>query len=949
MKTSVAFLLGILTIFVLALLLPNYFFPYDLLKNLPSFNEDGWERPKNSLLADPVFQFEPWRHYAKERIGKGEFPLWNNLNGNGVPFFANPQTAVFFPLNFIYYIFPVKFSLYFIPFLKLYLLGFFSYLYLKSLKCFSSVCFFGAVGIVFAGFSMVWWQWPHVNVFMFFPLILFITEKLHSIKENAHRFYVLLAIVYLIAILGGHPETLFQIVTIHLPYLFFRFWKTKRRIIPIVLSIAFGFLLGSISLLPFIEYLLQSSILENRLLEKTLYLPLGSFLLNFVPFLLGAPHLEFYRPFNFQTNFQETIGGYTGPSILITALIGVVLFFKKDINIRFWTILTIILWLVSYGIWPMSFIGSLPIFSVSANNRLIGFAGFGLAVIFSLAIQRLIKKDLLTADLYKKWFGIGVRLLFLLTLAIIFSTYFLRFNETLKLIHFLSFLKAHILYMIMTTFLFLGMLFFPLKTGNLRAIKFFLLIIIVLFQTAVLFFGYNPIIKKDDYYPKTNLIKFLQALPRGPILEVGNPSLPADINLIFGLESSQGNDSLGIKSYKNAFDKAFPIKNQWGSVDRVDPGSLKSFGIRYLISDYNLNLTQDIIYSAKNTRLKPLDKNHPLLVEFKANSNYIGGIRVLTANFNRLNTCALYFKIKNKITLKEVASKNASCLDIRDWMYYAVDFPKVSLDGGKDYILAIGSDDASEQNSISLWGDKNNVPFVELFYEPNDKKDFYKLLYKSKNNYLWEVPDYKKFELDGSYSLLFEKPEEVQLLVKAEKPTDLLVKKTYYPGWEAEIDGRKVKLEKINPFMILGIPQGEHLVKIVYRPASFLLGMGITALTFLILFVYFIRQEKKKIFWKKFCKKTDNLAFKIRKNISWWQHATVFLIGIITSVGLFTIIVKLINFQFKMPYATAINWNTAYQYPKQQDYFYFFLGFPFVLIATLIIWIFWLWKKIKNT
>ena len=45
----------------------------------------------------PTLQFIPWRHYAWTLLREGVFPLWNPLNGLGTPLMANYQLALFYP------------------------------------------------------------------------------------------------------------------------------------------------------------------------------------------------------------------------------------------------------------------------------------------------------------------------------------------------------------------------------------------------------------------------------------------------------------------------------------------------------------------------------------------------------------------------------------------------------------------------------------------------------------------------------------------------------------------------------------------------------------------------------------------------------------------------------------------------------------------------------------
>ena len=55
----------------------------------------------NQILsgADAMNYFYPYRAYAAHSIRSGQVPLWNPYLFLGVPFLANPQTAVFYPPN----------------------------------------------------------------------------------------------------------------------------------------------------------------------------------------------------------------------------------------------------------------------------------------------------------------------------------------------------------------------------------------------------------------------------------------------------------------------------------------------------------------------------------------------------------------------------------------------------------------------------------------------------------------------------------------------------------------------------------------------------------------------------------------------------------------------------------------------------------------------------------
>ena len=58
---------------------------------------------KNFLITDPIRQQIPWKKLVIDDWKKGKVPVWNPYNFSGAPLLANFQSAVFSPLNFLYF------------------------------------------------------------------------------------------------------------------------------------------------------------------------------------------------------------------------------------------------------------------------------------------------------------------------------------------------------------------------------------------------------------------------------------------------------------------------------------------------------------------------------------------------------------------------------------------------------------------------------------------------------------------------------------------------------------------------------------------------------------------------------------------------------------------------------------------------------------------------------
>ncbi|MGA2091376.1 MAG: hypothetical protein ABSH12_07975, partial [Endomicrobiales bacterium] len=85
------------------------------------------------FLRDLTYIFHPWKTVAAELLQKGEMPLWNPYVYCGMPFLANWQTAVFYPLSLPFYFFSFVTALKLFQTAHLLVAGIFAYLWSRSI------------------------------------------------------------------------------------------------------------------------------------------------------------------------------------------------------------------------------------------------------------------------------------------------------------------------------------------------------------------------------------------------------------------------------------------------------------------------------------------------------------------------------------------------------------------------------------------------------------------------------------------------------------------------------------------------------------------------------------------------------------------------------------------------------------------------------------------------
>ena len=81
------------------------------------------------------------------------------------------------------------------------------------------------------------------------------------------------------------------------------------------------------------------------------------------------------------------------------------------------------------------------------------------------------------------------------------------------------------------------------------------------------------------------------------------------------------------------------------------------------------------------------------------------------------------------------------------------------------------------------------------------------------------------------------KPNDIKIQVMSPQPGFLVLTDTYYPGWNAYINGTKVDIFRANyAFRAIKIDPGNHYIEFKYEPISVYLG-GIISLISLLIFL----------------------------------------------------------------------------------------------------------------
>lgn len=185
---------------------------------------------KYAIPWDMIDYYYPSQFYSIESIKNGSLPFWNPHILSGFPSLADPENAVFYPLNIVLYLFSLgsPLSLKALEtFLALhyFLTGLFMWIFLRSLPLKRFAALSGAIIYMFSGYLAAHAQ--HLGPIMastWIPLILYYCRK--SILEKDNKHMVKAGLCLGIQILAGYPQTTFSTLLTLLLYLG---WHSIKR------------------------------------------------------------------------------------------------------------------------------------------------------------------------------------------------------------------------------------------------------------------------------------------------------------------------------------------------------------------------------------------------------------------------------------------------------------------------------------------------------------------------------------------------------------------------------------------------------------------------------------------------------------------------------------------------------------------------------------------------
>jgi len=347
--------------------------------------------PGNPQLTDVTLALHPFLLYAWQEIARGHFPLWNPYAFAGVPFFANPNTALLFPLTALGYVLPAAVALTLMSILKLSIAGLGMYWFLRGLPTAPLPALTGAVAFMLSGQLIVWLQYTVGTTVIFLPLLFGVVDRLR--RDASRRWAPTLALVVALDVFAGYPQGAFLGVAAATAWAVYRAGSTAagiRFLLRFVAGVTLGLGLAAVQIFPFIEYMRESAVLAYRTeWLPLLALPFRAAMTFLMPYYYGSPTGRDYWG---DWNFNE-MAGSVGLVPLVVLPVALIAGWRRS-GTRFFLGLGGLAAAGQYGLPLVSeALAAIPGLSLVVNLRL------GLLVAFPLCALCAIGLDALTAGL----------------------------------------------------------------------------------------------------------------------------------------------------------------------------------------------------------------------------------------------------------------------------------------------------------------------------------------------------------------------------------------------------------------------------------------------------------------------------------------------------------------------------------------------------------------------
>lgn len=375
--------------------------PADILPGVAQ-PEDSRKPPQgNRLQADLVTQIVPLQAQVRRALRAGEWPLWNDLAGAGMPLMADPQSQVLEPLVLLALPLPLPAAVGVTAGLRVLVALVFFFLLLRRQGLSEGPALFGSLSFGLGGFLLLWLNWPIGSSPALLPLVLYALAI--TAERGARRDFLLLVLALFSLLVAGHPETIVYVAIVGGLFALARLVRHPARAGLVARWALAGALAAGLAaplLIPMLRFLPQSlrhhwvEVRNDRLEQR------GSFFgdemdgLRMRTVAVFAPNAwgnSRYGRYWGESNTNEDSSAFAGSAALLAALLAFLPAARRFPQERLFLALLPVSLLIAVRVPGVPrLLSELPVLnqSVSSNRRLLLVVGFCLAWLGACTVER---------------------------------------------------------------------------------------------------------------------------------------------------------------------------------------------------------------------------------------------------------------------------------------------------------------------------------------------------------------------------------------------------------------------------------------------------------------------------------------------------------------------------------------------------------------------------------
>lgn len=717
---------------------------------------------------DTLRSFYPTRTLVTGSVKSGALPLWNPHSFSGNVLLGAYQSAVFFPLGFLFLLFSQIDAWSVIIILSPIFVSIFTYLFLRELKLTRKASFFGAITWAFSGIMIVWWEEMFMAVYsiLTLPLVLLAIERL--LKKTTVGPFILLVGGIAASVFSGWFQATFYLVTFSVVWVVFRLLCQKKKSFMRFVFIVFGFLTGAlvsgIQLVPGLEaYVLSSrGTTDTKVMFEQFFAGLPQLVTFLAPDYFGNPATHNY----FGTSFYHEQVIWIGIPALIFVLYEMLHVFRAPGVSRFFTTSAIVTLSLGFSLptsWALLYSLRLPLVSEMTPSRIFFLSGFCLSVLAAMGLDRFMKKG--------SWRPMAFVFL-VLAIAFAGAAWFAYRYEVamtyLRDIH--AWVPIRNLIIPSMVFLVTIVAIILIKLKRKLATPGYVLLLVIAFGGTVYFAQkYLYFSDRAFTYPDVPVITELRKISGiNRFWSIGEGTIVRNFANVLGLSSPEGYESFNSKRYGELIFSSHRQGQFPSEVQRADA----------------------LLYPPKN--INELSGN-PYTLRLLS----LLGVRYIAA----LPDTAI-----DKNTLDSAGFSLAWTDGTYEIYRYDKALPRFFL--AHRYIV-----------------ETDGQKILDSIYDPKISLSETLVLEEELKNALISA------QTPGTVSLVQYAPEKI--IFKTSAPGDelLFLSDTYYPGWNATVDGRATPIYRADfAFRAVPVPKGDHVVTMEYQPTSLKIGALLSAL-----------------------------------------------------------------------------------------------------------------------